>query len=532
MLKKTPFLLVAAICLMALPALADSPAVDLSNHGGGLSWSTDFAYATATLTISGPDGFHARHVFTGAETPSFDALGLADGSHTWELVMVSPVSAAARERLRAVRAAGDERAPTNLGIASHVASGYFLVLGGEVITPEVDVAERAEKPAAAETPASALGESRAPTKDQLIADDLIVTGSICVGFDCVNGETFGFDTLKLKENNLRIKFDDTSNSGSFPSFDWQLTANDSANGGANKFSIDDITSGRTPFTIEGSAPSHSLYVDDAGNLGLGTSTPVVEVHVKDGDSPTLRLEQDGSSGFTAQTWDVAGNEANFFVRDVTNGSRLPFKIVPNAPTNSLYVAASGNVGIGTTSPGARFEVSSSGTEAKLQMENTTSGTEWFLQVEQETTDGLLFSQAGTGGVEMELNQRLDGNSENAPTLEVFGSIRATNVMFTSSREAKTDFAAVDPRDVLDRLTAIPVQTWRYKTDKGAARHMGPVAEDFAAAFGLGRDDETITSSDIDGVALASIQALAQRLEALETENAGLRERIEELEATP
>ena len=135
--------------------------------------------------------------------------------------------------------------------------------------------------------------------DQVILDDLIVDGSLCVGFDCVNGESFGFDTIRMKENNIRIKAQDTSTSASFPTNDWQLTFNDTSNGGANKFSIDDIDGGRTPFTIEAGAPSHSLYTDDGGRIGFGTATPVVELHVKDGDTPTLRLEQDGSSGFTA-----------------------------------------------------------------------------------------------------------------------------------------------------------------------------------------------------------------------------------------
>ena len=197
------------------------------------------------------------------------------------------------------------------------------------------------------TPASA---------DFLILDDLIVDGSACIGFDCVNGESFGFDTLRLKENNLRIKFQDTSVSASFPSNDWQLTANDSANGGLNKFSIDDIDGGRTPFTIEAGAPSHSLYVDDGGRIGLGTSIPVVDLHVVAGDTPTLRLEQDGSSGFAPQTWDVAGNETNYFIRDVTNGSTLPFRIRPGAPTSSIDIATDGDVGIGTASPDAQLHV--------------------------------------------------------------------------------------------------------------------------------------------------------------------------------
>ena len=192
--------------------------------------------------------------------------------------------------------------------------------------------------------------------DQVILDDLIVDGSICVGQDCVNGESFGFDTIRLKENNLRIRFVDTSNSASFPSNDWQITINDSSNGGANKFSIEDITGGRTPFTIEAGAPSHSLYVDDGGRLGLGTSTPVVDAHIKSGNTPTVRLEQDGSSGFTPQTWDVAGNEAGFFIRDVTNGSTLPFRIRPGAPASAIDIASDGDVGIGTGSPDARLHI--------------------------------------------------------------------------------------------------------------------------------------------------------------------------------
>jgi len=173
--------------------------------------------------------------------------------------------------------------------------------------------------------------------DQVILDDLIVDGSACVGLDCVNGESFGFDTLRLKENNLRIKFIDTSSTASFPGNDWQITINDSSNGGANKFSIDDIDGGKTPFTIEASAPTHALYVDDSGKIGLGTNTPIVDLHIKSGNTPTLRLEQDGTSGFTPQTWDVAGNEANFFIRDASNGSTLPFRIFPGAPSNSFRI---------------------------------------------------------------------------------------------------------------------------------------------------------------------------------------------------
>ncbi len=205
----------------------------------------------------------------------------------------------------------------------------------------------------------ALFNSHKGQADQRIQDDLVVVGSICAGFDCVNGESFGFDTLRLKENNLRVKFIDTSSSSSFPTRDWQITINDSANGGANWIGIEDLDAGTTPFTILASAPNDSLYISSNGNVGFGTTTPLVDVNIKAGNSPTLRLEQDTSSGFAEQTWDLGGNETNFFIRDVSNGSALPFRIMPSAPNGSLHIAADGDIGFETTTPDGLFDVAHS-----------------------------------------------------------------------------------------------------------------------------------------------------------------------------
>ena len=205
---------------------------------------------------------------------------------------------------------------------------------------------------------------------QVISQDLVVQGSECVGFDCVNGESFGFDTIRLKENNLRIKFQDTSNSGSFPSNDWQLTANSTSNGGLNYFAIDDVDGGRTPLLIEAGAPSNSIYVDDGGRVGFGTDFPVVDLHTRDGDTPTLRLEQDGSFGWTPQTWDIAGNETNFFVRDATNGSALPFRIRAGADSNLLYLDSDNQIGINTASPDGMLHLR--GVDARAVIEDTSN----------------------------------------------------------------------------------------------------------------------------------------------------------------
>ena len=213
--------------------------------------------------------------------------------------------------------------------------------------------------------AAMMGLTSQASADIQHLDDVIITFSLCVGNDCVNGENFGFDTLRLKENNLRVHFQDTSNSASFPSNDWRIVINDSSNGGANYFAIEDSNTGHVPFRVEAGAPANALHVDSNSNIGLGTANPVVPLHVVDGNTPTLRLEQDGSSGFTAQTWDLAGNEANFFIRDTTHSSNLVFRIEPGTPANTMYLDDTGRVGLGTTSPLATLHASSSETTVGL-----------------------------------------------------------------------------------------------------------------------------------------------------------------------
>lgn len=215
--------------------------------------------------------------------------------------------------------------------------------------------------------------SGAAVADQVFNDDVIAQSSLCIGTDCVNGENFGADTLRLKENNLRIHFDDTSNSGSFPRNDWRLIANDRANGGASYLGIEDATAGRIPFRVEAGAPANALYVESDGDVGVKTANPVVDIHVVEGNTPTLRLEQDGSDGFAPQTWDIAGNETNFFIRDATNGSTLPFRIQPGAPSSTIYIADDGNVGMGAgTNPAAALHVRRSDGSAAIKVEETGS----------------------------------------------------------------------------------------------------------------------------------------------------------------
>jgi hypothetical protein len=96
----------------------------------------------------------------------------------------------------------------------------------------------------------------------------------------------------------------------------------------------------------------------------------------------------------------------------------------------------------------------------------------------------------------------------------------------SDRNAKTNIVPLDDASILTKVAALPVTSWRYKTESGV-RHVGPMAQDFYAAFGVGEDNRHITSIDEDGVALAAIKAVNAKLDR---ENRGLRNRLAALEA--
>ena len=98
----------------------------------------------------------------------------------------------------------------------------------------------------------------------------------------------------------------------------------------------------------------------------------------------------------------------------------------------------------------------------------------------------------------------------------------------SDRAAKDHVTVVDGRDVLKRLASVPIATWNYRTQDDAIRHIGPMAQDFKAAFGVGENDTTITTVDADGVSLAAIQGLHHIVQEKEGEIRELKEAMMEL----
>jgi hypothetical protein len=106
----------------------------------------------------------------------------------------------------------------------------------------------------------------------------------------------------------------------------------------------------------------------------------------------------------------------------------------------------------------------------------------------------------------------------------------------SDRALKKDIVPADAMDVLAKVERLPISTWSYITEPGHVRHLGPMAQDFRASFGLGADDRTYNSVDAHGVSLAAIQALdrlvveqQKRIDALEQANQNLSRRLQTIE---
>ena len=427
---------VALLSVTALAQVEDRGIASLSSGASSVRFDVLVPHSSTTLTVIAPDGQSFVKQFKEGSSVDFrliDAAGekLPDGSYTYELRVAPIFSAEVREALKAARAKGNEaevqrdlRRKGALPSQATVQSGNFLVLNGTVIisgAPEKGDQDRAmvqQQPSSVVASARSTVSTATPTVsarrssykiprhhaslpffDFVIADDLDVQGSACVGLDCVDGENFGFDTIRVKENNTRIQFDDTSTSAGFATNNWQIRANASPSGGANFLAFVDqgangnSETGTIVFQVTAGAPANSLVVSSGGNIGVGTATPVLDVHANTTDTPAIRLEQNNTGGFTAQTWDIAGNEANFFVRDVTSGSRLPLRIRPGAPTSSLDISAAGNVGIGIDSPAQRLHAH--GAAAGLPATNGTVQN-GIARFSQATGTGVV--DLGFGGV--------------------------------------------------------------------------------------------------------------------------------------
>ena len=392
-------------------------------------------HSQVRVTVTGPKGFQAIKSFRATEKPLVELPGL-DGFYKYELRFTPVVDDGARAMLAAARLEGTEPIETEAtSAAATVQSGAFTIANGSVVR--------------------SMEESS--LKNVLTNADGVIRNSLCVGFDCPDAPVFGDSTILLMENNARIKFGDTSNSP-FPNNDWEIEANSSLSGGASYLGFNDCGAADNDggcaddlvFAVEAGARQSALYVESDGDIGIGTSNPTVDIHLVTGNTPTLRLDQDGSAGFTSQVWDLAGNEANFFIRDVTSGSRLPFRIRPGAPTSSIDIAGTGRVGIGTASPAAPVDVQATASSigagnAAVKMANAAGGVAFQLNADNDATfwnissisgdSQFRISRSGTGNTEMFLTS--SGNLSVFGDLSIGGTCTGCDAVFSKGYDLES-----------------------------------------------------------------------------------------------
>lgn len=240
----------------------------------------------------------------------------------------------------------------------------------------------------------------------------------------------------------------------------------------------------TGFAADMASPPNALVVDEQGGVGIGTATPNSPIHV---------VRSDGTAKVLVEETQTA------------TANRILLHLKNNGPITQWYT-------------------------------NTFTGSTWGMN---SLNGGFVISKGGSG-----FNEFFIANN---------GDIQVPQgtVIHGSSRSYKRDIQPVNAARILEKVAGLPIATWRYdrSSDRDAlpSLHLGPMAEDFHAAFGLGGDDKSIGMGDVSGVALAAIQGLKNEMEGkfsrlqerlmakeakiatLEQRNAGLLARLERLE---
>ncbi len=360
-------------------------------------------------------------------------------------------------------------------------------------------------------------------------------GGATVAGGWLNHASIDMATIAGGYNNIASAYGSTIGGGGY---DGSTTAGNRANGNAsavggglgNQATNNYATIGGGNANIAGGL--NSTVAGGLQNVASGSSSTVSGGHnntasgrdaiVAGGNGTTASGDYSFAAGSGAQ----AAHQGAFVWADSVGST------YSSERANQVKVRAAGGMILDVSS--------SSGLNPAAFRVNSTSANGVGIFVAQTSSDATaVFTAAGTGDIIKGFNADNFGN----PVFEVInsGATYATSFNSTSDRNAKENFAAVSAADILDKVALLPITEWNFKTASADEKHVGPMAQDFHAAFGLnGGDDKHISVVDEGGVALAAIQGLNQKLEMrsdkageriqkLEAENAQLKARLDKLE---
>jgi hypothetical protein len=363
--------------------------------------------------------------------------------------------------------------------------------------------------------------------DQVLSDDLIVHGSVCIGVVCGDGEGFVYESLRLREfvNRIRV-VDQSTTGGALGHRNWIIDFNEDSGPGDFMSFADNGNDGelyRRIMVLRAGAPSSSLYVDPFGRVGFGTAAPAARLHVLTGITPALRLDQDASSGYSPQAWEVAANDQSFSIRDVTGGE-YPFQIEADTPSGAVRINATGRVVIGSfNSGGAPLDIRSTpatiGTgnavlklvnpagPTAMQMQPFGSGFFWNFAASDNNTFNI--NRSGNSAVEMSLNG--SGN------LTISGTIKTAGPTCAAGCDAVFD-ADYDLPSIEDHAEAM----WAKKHLPNVGPTLPNEPVDLSERYGLMLNELETAHIYIEqvnarnGELTETVDQLTQRLARLET----------------
>jgi hypothetical protein len=293
--------------------------------------------------------------------------------------------------------------------------------------------------------------------------------------------------------------------------------------GANTFLMGATASNNFGLFANNSYASPQLFIKSDGNVGIGTTNPARPLEIANG-----RLRFSNSLG------DIEFTEVADLIASATTASPNPtdpaFRLHTGSNAAPIFtVLNNGFVGIGTATPGDRLHVDGGSNSAIFAISTGGTGVAGASTtgngVRGHSTSyfgvwGSSHSSYGVYGSSVSgYAGFFSGKTKVAGHLEVES---CTGCTISSDRNLKANFSTISPRSVLDRLAALPIRAWNYKKDEPSVRHVGPMAQDFRAAFNLGADDKHIDMIDANGVTMAAIQGLYQQNKELASEVKHLR----------
>jgi hypothetical protein len=224
--------------------------------------------------------------------------------------------------------------------------------------------------------------------------------------------------------------------------------------------------------------------------GQGNVASGLNAAVPGGESNTAQ----GIGSLAAGRRAKANHDGSFVWGDNQNAE------VTSDRANQFKIRAGGGMSVIAQAGGA--------TPAALWVESTTDGRVLYA-TNSGTAPTAFIHNGGTGP----LINAVGATGQPVFRVDNDGTVWAKAFAVWSDRARKAAFEGVDPARILAGVSDLPIRTWAYAGDDPTVRHLGPTAQDFHAAFGLGDDDTTITTVDADGVALAAIQGLNEKLDA-------------------